>query len=139
MNYTIYSTITGQILRNIATPDISIQIGDDEDYIDGTINDTEYYIEQGQAVAIPLKPGEYYVFNYTTKQWQQNPQIAIGQVTARRQKLLQQSDWTELPTVIAQRTEQWSLDWQQYRQALRDITAQPGYPTNIMWPVAPSA
>jgi hypothetical protein len=55
---------------------------------------------------------------------------------ATRDVLLSQTDWiviravdqgTSIPT-----------DWQAYRQALRDITNQSGYPTNIVWPVAPN-
>lgn len=30
-------------------------------------------------------------------------------------------------------------DWIEYRQALRDIPQQPGFPENIIWPVAPDA
>ena len=28
-------------------------------------------------------------------------------------------------------------DWRTYRQALRDIPAQSGFPTNVTWPVKP--
>lgn len=53
-------------------------------------------------------------------------------IRARRDVLLAQSDWTQLPDVpLATKAA-----WADYRQALRDITAQPD-PTNITWPVAP--
>lgn len=29
--------------------------------------------------------------------------------------------------------------WAEYRQALRDVTQQPGFPNDIVWPVPPSA
>ena len=29
-------------------------------------------------------------------------------------------------------------EWQTFRQALRDITAQSGFPTNVTWPTKPS-
>jgi len=29
-------------------------------------------------------------------------------------------------------------EWRTYRQALRDVPAQAGFPTNITWPVEPS-
>jgi hypothetical protein len=53
-------------------------------------------------------------------------------IRARRDVLLAQSDWTQLPDVpLATKAA-----WADYRQALRDVTAQPD-PTNIIWPVAP--
>lgn len=52
---------------------------------------------------------------------------------ATRNKLLAVSDWTQLPDVPAATSEL----WKPYRQALRDITAQPEYPININWPTLP--
>lgn len=54
-------------------------------------------------------------------------------VTRRRGELLSASDWTQLPDVPLATKEAWAT----YRQALRDITSQPGYPFNIIWPQAP--
>lgn len=51
----------------------------------------------------------------------------------RRQQLLESSDWTQLPDVpMATRSA-----WSDYRQALRDITDQVGFPQSINWPVRP--
>lgn len=67
------------------------------------------------------------------------PQVAEtqawSQVRNQRQQLLQASDWTTLsdvPLTIEQKAQ-----WATYRQALRDVTNQPG-PLNIVWPVPPS-
>ena len=51
-----------------------------------------------------------------------------------RDGLLMQSDWTQLPDSTADREA-----WATYRQALRDITNQEGFPNNITWPQEPSA
>lgn len=54
---------------------------------------------------------------------------------ATRDALLSQSDW-----IVIRAVDQGTpipTDWQTYRQALRDITNQTGYPLNIVWPVAP--
>jgi hypothetical protein len=52
-----------------------------------------------------------------------------------RNRLLDKSDW------IMQRAIDlgWlpSISWNLYRQALRDITEQPGFPDNIVWPNQP--
>jgi hypothetical protein len=52
-----------------------------------------------------------------------------------RKSLLNQSDWTQLPDV--QLTNAQVDAWKVYRQALRDITDQPGYPGTIIWPTIP--
>jgi hypothetical protein len=52
-----------------------------------------------------------------------------------RKSLLNQSDWTQLPDV--QLTTAQVDAWKVYRQALRDITDQPDYPTTIIWPTIP--
>lgn len=52
---------------------------------------------------------------------------------ALRNLLIAQSDWTVLadaPLTAAQKTA-----WAAYRQALRDVTAQAGFPVDVVWPV----
>lgn len=57
------------------------------------------------------------------------------QVRSRRKGLLFDSDWTQLadaPLTAEQKTE-----WEVYRQTLRDITSQEGFPVSIVWPTEP--
>lgn len=56
-------------------------------------------------------------------------------VLIQRQELLQQSDWTQIPNnpLTVEKQEAWA----DYRQQLRDITLQPGYPNNVIWPTPP--
>ena len=63
-------------------------------------------------------------------------QAACYQVRFERNTTLLASDWVvvkhnELGTPIPQK-------WLDYRQALRDITEQSGFPDNVEWPTAPS-
>ena len=51
----------------------------------------------------------------------------------RRNELLVASDWTQLPDVPDVTKASWAL----YRQQLRDITEQAGFPQNIQWPQPP--
>jgi hypothetical protein len=53
-------------------------------------------------------------------------------VVAQRNALLANSDWTQLADVplSAEKKAQWAT----YRQALRDITDQSGFPDQINWP-----
>jgi len=54
---------------------------------------------------------------------------------AKRDRLLTESDWV---TIRATDTgNPVPTEWQTYRQALRDITEQTGFPENIDWPQIP--
>ena len=56
-------------------------------------------------------------------------------VRTKRNSLLAESDWTQLPDTPLS-PEDKSL-WVSYRQSLRDVTGQEGFPYNIIWPEAP--
>jgi len=53
-------------------------------------------------------------------------------IREQREALLIETDWCANSDVIM------SDDMTAYRQALRDITDQSGFPTNITWPTKPS-
>lgn len=93
------------------------------------------YLEGGVHHELPNPPTRYHVFDYTTKQWvdPRTPNTQWQSVRARRDRLLQESDWTQLPDVPLATKEAWAV----YRQALRDITLQPD-PFNITWPTPPA-
>jgi hypothetical protein len=55
----------------------------------------------------------------------------------KRTQLLVESDYTELPSIKATLTQEKNIQWQTYRQALRDITQQQGFPWDPQWPVRP--
>jgi hypothetical protein len=56
-------------------------------------------------------------------------------VVAQRNALLANSDWTQLADVPL--TAEMKAQWATYRQALRDITDQSGFPDQINWPEIP--
>ena len=58
-----------------------------------------------------------------------------GKAIELRNLRLSKTDWTQLPDV--QLTEAQITAWRLYRQELRDITGQAGYPRTINWPVKP--
>ena len=53
------------------------------------------------------------------------------QVRARRDELLAASDHMALADRITDA-------WRTYRQTLRDVPSQSGFPTNVTWPMEPS-
>ena len=136
MIYTIYDETTGQILRVVTTNEIDSQIKDGELFIEGEFSDVSYYIENAQAVLIPEQPSQYSIFDFSTKQWVLVPDLAISDVATKRNKLLYSSDWTQIPNNPL--TAEQQASWATYRQELRDVTTQSGYPYNVVWPVAPA-
>lgn len=57
---------------------------------------------------------------------------AAVRVREERDAKLAASDWMSGSDVTM------SDAWRTYRQALRDVPAQAGFPTNVTWPVEPS-
>jgi hypothetical protein len=136
MNYTIYSQATGQIFKVVQTNNIESQIQTGEAYIDGLFDDSIYYIQNNEIVEIPPKTSPYAIFDFATKQWVLNQNLAIADVLPKRQRLLYQSDWTQIPNNPL--TTEQQTAWATYRQELRDITAQSGYPFDVIWPTPPT-
>lgn len=82
---------------------------------------------------IPPKPSDSHEFDYSDKTWKLNLGIASSSVRRKRDMMLKSSDWTQLPDVA----EPTRTKWQAYRQALRDVTGQAGFPLSVEWPEAP--
>lgn len=59
-------------------------------------------------------------------------QAQSNQVRAQRNQLLADCDWTQLPDAPVD-----SQAWAVYRQELRDVTAQAGFPWEVVWPTPP--
>jgi hypothetical protein len=53
-------------------------------------------------------------------------------IRAQRNQLLTASDWTQTADAPVDQAA-----WQDYRQALRDIPQQAGFPADITWPAKP--
>jgi hypothetical protein len=60
-------------------------------------------------------------------------ELAYG-VRYRRDKLLAETDWTQAADVSQATKDKWAP----YRQALRDVPEQSGFPTEIVWPTKPA-
>lgn len=53
-------------------------------------------------------------------------------VREQRNQKLKDTDWTQISDAPVDKS-----SWAAYRQALRDISAQPGFPWNVTWPSTP--
>jgi hypothetical protein len=99
---------------------------------------TYYDIQTNLVVDMPPKPGEWFRFDYQLKQWVIDEYSAGIEAKRTRQLLLQQSDWTDTASAPERLGSMLYDQWQEYRQTLRDITEQTGYPINIVWPIPPT-
>lgn len=82
---------------------------------------------------LPVEQGGQWV-----QQWLVRPATAdetnaqAAQVRAQRNQLLADCDWTQLPDAPVD-----AQAWATYRQELRDISAQAGFPWEVVWPTPP--
>jgi hypothetical protein len=72
------------------------------------------------------------VRDMTLNEVQQRNEIQADQIREERNMLLAKSDWTQLADSAADK-----VAWASYRQALRDIPSQAGFPLEINWPDQP--
>lgn len=63
-------------------------------------------------------------------------ELTAEDVRVSRNISLAESDWTQLNDVPISAEEK--AAWAEYRQALRDLPEQEGFPDNVMWPTAPN-
>jgi len=99
--------------------------------------DVSHYLRQGA----PVKEGDTWkqvweVIPYDPDEAAQRQQIFEAERSADVRKergvLLLESDWTQVADAPVDKAA-----WATYRQALRDITSQPGFPLEVTWPEEP--
>jgi hypothetical protein len=146
-NYIVYNTTTGEIVNNVSTQssDNFSPYPTDFSYLEvaETIDNSKYYInpKSQEFIAFSDKPDQYHTWNWTTKTWQdartdeQKYTQAAKTVKTQRTNLLNASDWVVVKAM--DQGTQVPEAWQTYRQQLRDITQQPGYPFTVIWPEPP--
>jgi len=102
-------------------------------------NGTEWTLEQNEAeierfgftlddfpdAPVPEMPA----YNPDERQLEQEAE----EVRTQRGALLSQSDWTQVSDAPVDQSA-----WADYRQALRDVPEQAGFPTEVTWPTRPA-
>jgi hypothetical protein len=96
-------------------------------------DDQTHFVEWGSII---FKEGGQWFILPTVRELsaaqiaERDASLAAG-VRSERDMLLAQTDWTALCDVII------NAEMLAYRQALRDITLQVGFPNNVTWPTKP--
>jgi Phage tail assembly chaperone protein len=90
-------------------------------------NDTA---EQGASLYAALMAGQYGpVASYSPP----SADVLASSVRAERARRLAATDWSQL----TDQSDATKLKYRTYRQALRDVTLQKGFPQQVDWPTAP--
>lgn len=142
--YSIYRQADGEIVEwgvapeaDIITPDgcavlLDVEATNLTHYVlDGTL--AEYTDSQKAEKANRRRR---HTWSNSTFSWTSDdagPETQAVVVKNTRAQLLADSDWTQMPDVPLATKGLWAA----YRQELRDITAQAGYPLNVIWPTPP--
>jgi hypothetical protein len=88
-----------------------------------------------QAVTPYIQDGWVYtveVRDLTAEELAERTESKAAQVRADRNRQLVESDWTQILDAPVDRTV-----WANYREALRRLPEQEGFPHNVVWPTKP--
>lgn len=144
--YAKYDNSTGEILCILSIPDSELRFyeGDFIECSQGVNRDT-HYVSNNVLLEKPAKESNDYIWDTNNKVWIYSQEAHFynltqieSQIKQVRLQLLQESDWTDTISAIARLGEEKYNEWQTYRQALRDVTQQSGYPVTVIWPEKPS-
>ena len=102
------------------------------------IPDGEHYLNWNGATPEPtynyVVSNEQVILKSEADQQAYQDSIKSRGVRGERDKLLAETDWRDLPSYPG--TNQ--AGWRTYRQALRDLPSQAGFPNNVTWPAKPT-
>ena len=98
------------------------------------VDHTKEIVEQPPVLQNGTWTQVFSVVDATQEQLQTKFDAAAYGVRKRRNELLLNSDWTQIEDVPVNKQA-----WAAYRQALRNITLQEGFPWSVTWPSTPSS
>lgn len=129
----------GEVRRefpNSSIPDDTVEIGQYVGYVE-TAMPTISWNENVTEVQPVNGRQKWEVTTADADELQSRINTKIEQVRTQRSPLFFRSDWTQLADSPLS-AEDKAL-WCDYRQALRDITQQSGFPWTIVWPTPPAS
>jgi hypothetical protein len=121
----IYEKASGEVIKTILAPDgHDVPISDGQSLIEGQYEDDKFYIKDGQPQKREAISGP--------KDDKTPKPMNAAEARLTRDNILSKTDWTQLPDAPVDKEA-----WATYRQALRDITEQDGFPKDVEWPTRP--
>ena len=95
---------------------------------DYTVNLSRTAIKQGDGWV-----EEWISTPATPEQVTERTEVKAAEVRQQRDELLADCDWTQLPDAPVD-----AVAWQLYRETLRMVPGQPGFPHTVTWPEEPA-
>lgn len=138
--YTIVDDATGEIVSLVDMPDLqSVEFNTPAgaSAIKGWPEHKECYRLSGQWVQKPIAPTPGHSWDTTSKTWVdlRTPEALVATARGERDRRLAECDW--IVARALESGEQVPALWRAYREGLRDLPSQPGFPLSIDWPVMP--
>lgn len=141
IRYAAYDPDTGRITRTgyCAPGDLALQ---GTAIVSDVADDRTHYIADGELQVLPERPSRFHAWAGEALGWVdgRSPADVLASQAAEarvmRDSLLRDCDWTQLPD--SPLSAEARAAWAAHRQALRDITEQPGFPASVDWPVPPA-
>ena len=97
---------------------------------------TAHYREFFPSTSFPTDgPTDIWLDKNGFRRAQKTDKQLASEVRTARNELLAQSDWVVVAAY--EKGGEVQAEWVTYRQALRDIPSQGGFPHNVEWPIKP--
>lgn len=153
--YTFYDKTTGEIVltgklsqksvnkRLERNPNLAVILGSFSNtthYVNTNNGEILQYTDEQKLNKLNI-PSPFFFGKWSneTMSWIPDTDTTVLEVSikAERNRLLTESDWTDTLSAKSRLGDEVYNLWQIYRQQLRDITTQPDYPQQVVWPQAP--
>jgi hypothetical protein len=123
-NYSVYELNTGRFTGFGSNPNQElVEAGEGQGLVEGHYNPETQMVVGGVVVDIPETAIE-----------QEELSRAWGELKYKRNRLLQNSDWSQVPDAPVD-----AAAWALYRQRLRDLPDNTTDPHNTVWPEHPQS
>lgn len=136
MSYTLYDPKSGTILGVVS----NIEDYKGYNYVQGIFDSKDYMVRNGSIVKKPIPPNSpswhVYNYDYETDTWTFNRSASIAKAKELRRSYFKYVDkvnplWLNSMNAVQQ------LQVFNFREDLLNITQQPNFPEQIVWPIIP--
>lgn len=119
--------ITSEFLDSLGYVEVRYSPAPEVDYTKNVVESAPVMDSNGKWYV------NYEIVNASQEEISYRTEIKSNEVRSLRNSMLAECDWTQSKDV----SDDVSNKWVSYRQSLRDITSQPEFPWNVVWPNLP--